>query len=46
MMITLDAAIAKLSAHSDIDKRGQDVLAAAITVRDSAVAIARQTYAS
>ena len=35
MMITLDAAIAKLSAHSDIDKRGQDVLAAAITLRDS-----------
>ena len=34
-MITLDAAIAKLSAHSDIDKRGQDVLAAAITLRDS-----------
>ena len=34
-MTTLDAAIAKLSAHSDMDKRGQDVLAAAITLRDS-----------
>ena len=33
--MTLDAAIAKLSAHSDMDKRGQDVLAAAITLRDS-----------
>ena len=34
-MITLDAAIAKLSAHSHIDKEGQDVLAAAITLRDA-----------
>ena len=34
-MITLDAAIAMLNTHSDIDKRGQDVLAAAITLRDS-----------
>ena len=34
-IITLDGAIAKLSAYSDIDKHGQDVLAAAITLRDS-----------
>ena len=34
-IITLDAAIAKLSAHGDIDKRGQEVLAAAITLRES-----------
>ena len=34
-IITLDAAITKLSAHSDIDKRGEKVLAAAITLRDS-----------
>ena len=34
-MMTLDAVITKLSAHSDIDERGQDILAAAITLRDS-----------
>ena len=41
-MMTLDAAIAKLSAHRDIDKRGQDVLAAAITLRDCS-GLGRQT---
>ena len=34
-MMTLDAVITKLSAHSDIDERGQDILAAAMTLRDS-----------
>ena len=33
--LTLEAAITKLRAHSDIDERGQDILAAAVTLRDS-----------
>ena len=33
--MTLDAAITKLSAHSDLDGRGKDILAAATTLRDS-----------
>ena len=41
-MITLDAAIAKLSAHSHIDKEGQDVLAAAITLRDASSDVDRR----
>ena len=32
--MTLDAAITKLSAHSDLDGRGKDILAAATTLRD------------
>ena len=34
LTMTLDAAITKLSAHSDLDGRGKDILAAATTLRD------------
>ena len=35
LTMTLDDAIKKLSAHSDLDGRGTDILAAATTLRDS-----------
>ena len=35
LAMTLKTAIAKLSAHSDLDGRGKDILAAATTLRDS-----------
>ena len=35
LAMTLDAAISKLSAHSDLDGRGIEILAAATTLRNT-----------